>query len=102
MRTLSGVPKTDVERVMTHYGIDAATAGQALSLVPASALVPRRGAGLARAGLTTGQNNGVKIPGWLLGSMIAFGFGVILGPAIFASTSAGAERLAELARRRIG
>lgn len=38
-----GVPKTDVERVMEHYGLDQAEAERWLDIHPASELLPERG-----------------------------------------------------------
>lgn len=95
---MTGVPKSDLERLMAHYGIDAGTASQALAICPASKLLPR--AGRKRAG-TASPGEVVPIPLWLFSGLVAFGFGVILGPSVFALSTVGSERLAELARRKV-
>lgn len=93
----------DLERVMVHWGVDEATATRALSLAPASALVPKRGTGLALVGADrVSADGGVTVPWWLLTLGIGFGFGAVLGPAIYASSKAGSQKLAEIARRKIG
>jgi len=81
----------DIQRVMVHYRVDETTARQALALAPASALLPQGTAA-----------DGVTVPTWLLFLGLGFGFGVVLGPAVMVSTEAGAKRLAEMARARIG
>jgi hypothetical protein len=43
----------------------------------------------------------VTIPSWLLATFLAFGAGVFFGPVILASTEAGSQWLAKLARERI-
>jgi len=85
-----GVPRGDVQRVMDHYLVDETTACQALALAPASAL------------LQTASPDGVPVPSWLFCLGLGFGFGMVLGPAVMASTETGARRLAEMAKRRIG
>ena len=40
-----GVPRTDLERVMNHYGIDRATAEYWLTIHPIDELLPERGTG---------------------------------------------------------
>lgn len=87
----------DIQRIMVRYRVDETTARQALALAPASALLPRR------AGLATGTAaDEVPIPSWLFFLGMGFGFGMVLGPALMASTETGARRLAEMAKRRIG
>jgi len=81
----------DIQRVMGHYRVDQATARRALALAPASALLPQGTAA-----------DGVTVPSWLLFLGFGFGFGMVLGPAVMASTDAGAKRLAEMAKARIG
>ena len=82
----------DIQRVMNHYRVDETTARQALALAPTSALVPQ---GIA-------SPDGVPIPSWLFCLGLGFGFGMVLGPAVMASTVTGARRLAEMAKRKIG
>lgn len=41
-----GVPRTDIERVMNHYGVDYDTALYWLSIHPLDVLLPERGTGL--------------------------------------------------------
>jgi len=43
----------------------------------------------------------VVIPTWLFASFIGLVTGMIVGPAIMATTAAGSERLAELRRRYV-
>lgn len=93
----TGLPKDDVQRIMDHYLVDETTACQALALAPAPALLPKRGAGLDGTAA-----DGVSVPSWLFFLGMGFGFGMVLGPALMASTEAGARRLAEMAKRRIG
>jgi len=81
----------DIQRVMGYYQVDETTACRALALAPASALVPK-----------TASSDGVPIPIWLFFLGLGFGFGLVLGPAVMASTEAGARRLTEIAKRRIG
>ncbi len=81
----------DIQRVMGHYRVDQATARQALALAPASALLPQGTAA-----------DGVPIPTWLFFLGLGFGFGMVIGPALMASTESGARRLAEMAKRKIG
>jgi len=81
----------DIQRVMVHYRVDEATARQALALAPASALL-----------LQGTAADGVSIPSWLFFLGMGFGFGMVLGPALMASTEAGAIRLTEMAKRKIG
>jgi len=95
----TGLPKDDVQRVMDHYLVDETTACQALALAPASALLPKRGTGLDGAGTAA---DGVSIPTWLFFLGLGFGAGLVLGPAVMASTDAGARRLTEMAKRKIG
>jgi len=97
----TGLPKDDVQRVMDHYLVDETAACQALALAPASALLPKRGAGLD-AGTAVASPDGVSIPSWLFFLSMGFGFGMVLGPAVMASTDTGARRLAEMAKRKIG
>lgn len=49
-----GHPRTDVERVMSHYNIDRATAEYWLTIHPIDELLPERG-----TGLETGRARGV-------------------------------------------
>jgi len=93
----TGLPKDDVQRVMDHYLVDEIVACQALALAPASALLPKRGAGLDGTAA-----DGVPIPTWLFFLGLGFGFGMVLGPALMASTETGARRLAEMAKRKVG
>ena len=45
--TMFGIPKTDVERLMSHYGISEEEAVGLLTTYPAELLLPERGSGLA-------------------------------------------------------
>jgi len=45
-QTMFGIPKTDVERLMSHYGISEEEAAELLSSYPADLLLPERGSGL--------------------------------------------------------
>ena len=49
-----------------------------------------------------GISEGVTIPTWLFAGGAGILMGVILGPAILASTAGGSEYLARAARKRIG
>lgn len=44
---------------------------------------------------------GVTIPGWLLVGLGAFAAGIVLGPAVLASTEAGSKYLEKQARERL-
>lgn len=77
-----------VQIVMSRFGVDEGTARRALAIAPVGALVP-------------GASDGVTIPTWLFAGMMGLGFGIILGPSIFALSTAGSRRLAELARARV-
>ncbi len=48
------------------------------------------------------SGDGVTIPVWLFASGVGLLAGIILGPAIMATTSGGSAYLANLARTRIG
>ena len=78
----------DVWIVMSRFRVDEGTARRALALAPVSALVP-------------GASDGVTVPTWLFAGMMGLGFGVILGTSIFALSTAGSKRLAELAEKKI-
>lgn len=43
-----GIPRTDIERVMNHYGVDEKTACEWLAVHSVEELLPERGSGLAR------------------------------------------------------
>ena len=43
-----GVPRSDVDRVMNHYGVDRATAERMMAAHGAEELLPPRGTGLRR------------------------------------------------------
>lgn len=45
--------------------------------------------------------SGVTIPGWMVTGGIAFALGVILGPALIASTESGAKWLEKKAREKL-
>ena len=68
---------------------------QALSLAPATALLPKRGAKLDTA------SNSVTVPGWVVSGLVCFFFGAILGPAFYSASEAGARRLKEIAEKKI-
>jgi len=46
-QTMFGIPKSDVERLMSHYGISEDEACELLSSYPVDLLLPERGSGLA-------------------------------------------------------
>jgi len=46
-QTMFGIPKTDVERLMSHYGISEDEASELLATYPIDLLLPERGSGLA-------------------------------------------------------
>ena len=46
-------------------------------------------------------SNGVTVPTWLFAGGLGLVFGVVIGPAIMASTEAGSRRLAEMSRQYI-
>ena len=46
-QTMFGIPKNDVERLMSHYGISEDEACELLATYPADQLLPQRGSGLA-------------------------------------------------------
>jgi len=46
-QTMFGIPKTDVERLMSHYGISEEEAAGLLATYPVDLLIPERGSGLA-------------------------------------------------------
>ena len=48
-----------------------------------------------------GQEEGVTIPNWLFFLLLGTGFGIIIGPALMATTAAGSAKLAELSRQYI-
>ena len=48
------------------------------------------------------SGEGVTIPTWLFASGCGLIAGIILGPAIMASTAGGSDYLARLARQKIG
>ena len=52
--------------------------------------------------LSSRIGDGVLIPTWLLASFLGFVGGMVLGPAMMASTEAGSAKLAELSRQYVG
>lgn len=80
----------NIQRIMEYYQVDEATARQALALAPASALLSK-----------ATSSGGVSVSTFLISGAISFFFGVLLGPAIFGASKAGAERLREIAERKI-
>jgi len=44
---------------------------------------------------------GVTIPSWLFFLLLGTGFGMIIGPALMATTATGSAKLAELSRQYI-
>ncbi len=57
-QTMDGMPKNDVERLMSHYGITEEEAVEMLDSYPADLLLPERGSGLAPVeivGFTQGE-----------------------------------------------
>jgi len=47
------------------------------------------------------QGEGVTIPSWLFFLLLGAGFGMIIGPALMATTASGSAKLAELSRQYI-
>jgi len=80
---------TDVQRIMQHWEVDEGTAREALALAPAPAL------------LSGTASDGVTVPGWVISGLCFFFIGVILGPAFYGASEAGAERLREIAEKKI-
>lgn len=48
-----------------------------------------------------GQGEGVTIPSWLFFLLLGTGFGMVVGPALMATTATGSAKLAELSRQYI-
>ncbi|MBU0847541.1 hypothetical protein KKH23_10185 [Patescibacteria group bacterium] len=48
-----------------------------------------------------GQEEGVTIPTWAFFLLLGTGIGVVVGPALMATTATGSARLAELSRQYI-
>ena len=47
------------------------------------------------------DNGGVSVPTWLFAGLFGLVFGMILGPALMASTKSGSDKLAELSKKYI-
>jgi hypothetical protein len=45
-QTMFGIPKTDLERIMSHYGLTEAEALELMSRYPIEDILPERGSGL--------------------------------------------------------
>jgi len=79
----SGQPRSDVERVMAHYGISRDEACEWLRIHPAEILLPERGKGLV-SGKGAGIADQTTITGTLLiGGLLGALVGGFLGAIVF-------------------
>lgn len=80
-----GVSRTDVERVMAHYGISREEAERWLRIHTAEELVGRRGGGFTR-GTAAGVGNPTGSTGvFLVGGLVGAAVGGLLGAIIFSA-----------------
>ncbi|MDP2729709.1 MAG: hypothetical protein Q8O55_04435 [Dehalococcoidales bacterium] len=72
-QTMFGIPKTDVERLMSHYGITEEEACELLASYPIDQLLPERGSGLAPVEIVGSSQNELASALELMESGINYG-----------------------------
>ncbi len=76
-----GIPKTDVERIMSHYGVSEEEACRMIEEKGATALLPDRGTGLQQAVGQTTQTGSMGL--WVvIGGALGTIVGSLIGYAI--------------------